>query len=53
MLGMLAALAFVIARLFYSICYILDMPILRFLMFGIGFLSTTTLFVLSIMGVTH
>jgi len=52
-IGMLAALAFVIARLFYSIFYILNIPILRSLMFGIGTLSTTTLFVLSIMKVTH
>ena len=51
--GMVAALAFVIARLFYSIFYILNIPILRSLMFGIGTLSTTTLFVLSIMKVTH
>jgi uncharacterized MAPEG superfamily protein len=45
----LAAIAFVVARLLYSIFYILDIPLLRSLMFGIGSLSSGTLIVLSIL----
>ena len=52
-LAMIAAPTFVIARLFYSVFYILNVPILRSLMFGIGSLGTATLFVLSIMKITH
>ncbi|MDJ0619918.1 MAG: MAPEG family protein [Calothrix sp. MO_192.B10] len=51
-LAILAALAFVGARLFYSIFYILNIPMLRSLMFGIGSAGTATLFVLSIMKIT-
>ncbi len=51
-LAVMAALAFVAARFFYSIFYILNIPILRSLMFGIASLGTTTLFVLSIMKIT-
>ncbi|HEY9811647.1 MAG TPA: MAPEG family protein [Halomicronema sp.] len=47
-----AAIAFVVARLFFSIFYILNVPMLRSLMFGIGTLSTGTLFVLSLLSVT-
>ncbi|MCF4970494.1 MAPEG family protein [Nostoc sp. CMAA1605] len=43
-----AAIAYVVARLLYSIFYILNIPLLRSLMFGIGSLSCATLFVLSI-----
>ena len=52
-LARVAAIAFVIARFFYSVFYILDVPILRSLMFGIGSLGTLTLFVLSMMKITH
>lgn len=44
-----AAMAFVVARLFYSIFYILNIPLGRSLMFGIGTLSTATLIVLSLL----
>ncbi|NET82787.1 MAG: hypothetical protein F6J94_12890 [Moorea sp. SIO1F2] len=46
------AIAFVIARVFYSVFYILDIPLGRSLMFGIGSLSTGTLFVLSLSSVS-
>jgi uncharacterized MAPEG superfamily protein len=44
-----AAIAFVIARSLYPIFYISNIPIARSLVFGIGTLSTVTLFVLSIL----
>jgi len=44
-----AAIAFVIARSLYSVFYILNIPVGRSLMFGIGSLSTTILFVLSLL----
>ena len=43
-----AAIAFVVARLLYSVFYILNIPILRSLMFGVGSLGSGTLFFLSI-----
>ncbi|PHJ65264.1 MAPEG family protein [Nostoc linckia z18] len=43
-----AAIAFVAARFLYSIFYILNIPVLRSLMFGIGSLSSAILIVLSI-----
>ena len=43
-----AAIAFVTARLLHSVFYILDIPILRSLMFVICSLGSTTLFVLSL-----
>ncbi|MBW4522154.1 MAG: MAPEG family protein [Scytolyngbya sp. HA4215-MV1] len=43
-----AAIAFVTARFFYSVFYITNIPLGRSLMFGIGTLSTVTLFVLSL-----
>jgi uncharacterized MAPEG superfamily protein len=46
-----AAIAFVVARLLYSIFYILNIPILRSLMFAIGSLSSFTLIALSIIKV--
>ncbi|WP_298919193.1 MAPEG family protein [uncultured Nostoc sp.] len=48
----LAAIAFVVARLLYSIFYILNIPLLRSLMFGIGILGSATLFFLSIIQAT-
>ncbi|MEH1837757.1 MAG: MAPEG family protein [Nostoc sp.] len=47
-----AAIAFVVARLLYSIFYILNIPLLRSLMFAIGMLSCATLFFLSIIQAT-
>lgn len=47
----IAAIAFVVARLFYSVFYILNIPIGRSLMFAIGSLSGWTLFALSIIKV--
>ncbi|MEM7554107.1 MAG: MAPEG family protein [Cyanobacteria bacterium P01_A01_bin.84] len=48
----IAAIAFVTARFFYSIFYILDIPIGRSLMFAIGSLSSYSLLVLSILKVS-
>lgn len=45
----LAAIAYGVARLFYSIFYILNIPIGRSLMFGISSASSATLFILSLM----
>lgn len=42
-----AAIAHLVARFFYSIFYILNIPILRSLMFAIGGTGTFTLFFLS------
>ncbi|MEL6381261.1 MAG: MAPEG family protein [Cyanobacteria bacterium J06626_18] len=42
-----AAIAHLIARFLYSLCYIFDIPLLRSLMFGIGGLGTFTLYFLS------
>jgi len=47
-----AAIAFVVARLLYSIFYILNIPLLRSLMFGIGIISSATLIFLSIIQAT-
>jgi uncharacterized MAPEG superfamily protein len=47
-LGFNAAIAYVIARLFYSLFYILNLPILRSLMFAVGTVSIATLIVLSL-----
>lgn len=44
----LAAIAHILARTLYPLFYILDLPWLRSLMFGVGSLSTFTLFALSI-----
>jgi uncharacterized MAPEG superfamily protein len=43
-----AAIAFVVARFLYSIFYILNIPLLRSLMFIIGILGSSTLILLSI-----
>ncbi|BAZ31334.1 hypothetical protein NIES4074_38060 [Cylindrospermum sp. NIES-4074] len=47
-----AAIAFIVARLLYSIFYILNIPPLRSLMFAIGSLGSATLFYLSIIQIT-
>ncbi|MBN3962138.1 MAPEG family protein [Nostoc sp. NMS8] len=47
-----AAIAFVVARLLYSIFYILNIPLLRSLMFVIGISSSATLIFLSIIQAT-
>ena len=47
-----AAIAHVVARLFFSVFYIFDIPSLRSLMFGVGSLGTFTLFALSLYSVT-
>ncbi|MBD2626802.1 MAPEG family protein [Trichormus variabilis] len=44
-----AAIAFIPARLLYSTFYIVNIPLLRSLMFGVGSFSSATLFYLSIM----
>ena len=43
-----AALSFITARLFYSVFYILNIPILSSLMYAVGLAGSCTLFVLSI-----
>jgi len=47
-IAVVAAIAFVAARLLYSIFYILNIPLLRSLMFAVGSLSWATLMYLSI-----
>jgi uncharacterized MAPEG superfamily protein len=47
-----AAIAFVAARLLYSMFYILNIPLMRSLMFAVGSLSWGTLFALSIIQVS-
>lgn len=44
-----AAIAFIVARFFYSVFYIANLPLLRSLMFGIGSLCSGTLIVLSLL----
>ena len=46
-----AALVFVITRLLFSVFYILNVPLARSLMFGIGSFCTATLFILSLIAV--
>lgn len=48
-----AAITFVVARLLYSVFYILNVPLVRSLMFGIGSLCTATLFTLSLMSANN
>lgn len=43
-----AAIAYLVARLLYSVFYILNIPPLRSLMFGVGSLGIVVLFVLSL-----
>ncbi|RCJ36861.1 MAPEG family protein [Nostoc punctiforme NIES-2108] len=47
-----AAIAFVVARFLYSIFYILNIPLLRSLMFGIGSIASATLMFFSIIQAT-
>ncbi|MEM6434299.1 MAG: MAPEG family protein [Cyanobacteria bacterium P01_D01_bin.115] len=47
LLALGAAIAYVVARLLYSLFYILDIPLLRSAMFAVGSLSIFTLFVMS------
>ena len=47
-----AAIAFVVARLLYSVFYILNVPLARSLMFAIGTLCSGTLIVLSLLQAT-
>ena len=49
----IAAIAFLIARLFYSVFYIANIPIGRSLMFAVGSLSGWTLFALSILQISN
>ena len=49
----IAAIAFIIARLLYSVFYIANIPLLRSAMFAIGSLSGWTLFALSILQVMN
>lgn len=51
-IAVVAAIAFVAARLLYSIFYILNIPLLRSLMFAVGSLSWGTLFAVSIIQVS-
>jgi uncharacterized MAPEG superfamily protein len=46
-----SAIAFVIARFFFSVCYIANIPVGRSLMFGVGSAATLNLFILSIQSV--
>ncbi|MCL6752241.1 MAPEG family protein [Nostoc sp. CCCryo 231-06] len=51
-IAQVAAIAFVVARFLYSIFYILNIPLLRSLMFAIGILGSATLIFLSIIQAT-
>lgn len=46
-----AAIAFLVARLLFSVFYILDIPIGRSLMFGVGSACSFTLFTLSLLNI--
>lgn len=46
-----AAISFLVSRLFYSIFYILDIPLLRSLMFAVGSISGYVLFGLSLIAI--
>jgi uncharacterized MAPEG superfamily protein len=48
-LATVAAIVHLVARFFYSVFYILNVPLLRSLMFAIGSLGTATLVVLSLL----
>lgn len=51
-IGIGVAIAFVVARVFYSLFYIFNIPWARSLCFAIGSLSTFTLFLLSLLTVS-
>ena len=46
-----AAIAFLVSRLFYSVFYILNIPLLRSLMFAVGSISGYVLFGLSLIAI--
>jgi uncharacterized MAPEG superfamily protein len=48
-----AAIAFVVARTLYPVFYVANIPLLRSLMFGIGTISTASLFIQSLMHITR
>ena len=48
-----AAIAFIIARLLYSVFYIFNIPLARSLMFAIGSTCSAILFILSLLSVSH
>jgi uncharacterized MAPEG superfamily protein len=48
-----AAIAFVVVRFLYSLFYIFNIPLARSLMFAIGALCSTTLYVLSILSANN
>lgn len=48
-LATVAAIAHIVARFFYSVFYILNVPLLRSFMYAIGGLGTATLIVLSLL----
>ena len=50
-LAAVSAIIFVVARLLYSVFYILDIPLARSLMFAVGSTCITILFVLSLLAV--
>ena len=47
-----AAVAFLVSRLFYSVFYILNIPLLRSLMFAVGSISGYILFGLSLIAIS-
>lgn len=49
--AMVAAIAFLVARLLYSVFYIANIPLGRSLMFAIGSLCNITLFTLSVLNI--
>ncbi|ANV84450.1 MAPEG family protein [Picosynechococcus sp. PCC 7003] len=46
-----AAIAFLVARTFYPLFYILNIPVLRSMMFAVGNIANITLFALSVIAV--
>ncbi|WP_413167523.1 MAPEG family protein [Capilliphycus salinus ALCB114379] len=52
-LAAVCAIAFVVARLLYSVFYILNIPLARSLMFAVGSTCITILFVLSLLAVNQ
>ncbi len=51
--ALICAIAFLISRLFYSVFYVLDIPLLRSLMFAVGSISGYVLFGLSLVAVNQ
>jgi uncharacterized MAPEG superfamily protein len=52
LLAVIAAIGYVVARAFYPLFYILNLPLLRSLSFGVGSLGIGTLMVLSLLKVS-